>query len=308
MLKRLTARLKTRRAAVIAAWLLVLSGLGVAAGMPLFYWRQDQSADRFLTQLTAQVASLQDTPSYLPLPSENDSIAIDLPTPPNPAAPGTPIAASQEPAPSPEPRVDPAYTSPAPIPTATPKPPAKEKISVNAFGKTYIFESLQDTLPSLGALPPAERILVPSIDVDAPVNTLDLIKDEDNKLYYQQPKGSIGRIETAGNPGEGARGWYFGHIRSSGPSDEKFEQLPSVMDKITNGEPVDVILFAGGSAYLYRAYGKPVILTSVEMDSGYFHKNLYAPKAEIVLVTCVPPNKPTHRFLMTAELIGVAEL
>jgi hypothetical protein len=161
---------------------------------------------------------------------------------------------------------------------------------------------------SLGTLPYARRILVPSLDISAPVAPLDLLRDKVGRSYYSQPKGSIGRIATAGNPGEMARGWYFGHIRSTDDPGEEFRLLPTVVDLMAQGQVVDVILETTKSAYLYRVSRAPMILSAEDFDRGYFHENLHAAKAEVVLVTCLTSWKPTHRLLVTAELVGVGPL
>ena len=112
------------------------------------------------------------------------------------------------------------------------------------------------------------------------------------------PNDTVGWVSTGGKPGYRARGWYLGH------QSEVFKHLSEIVDLIAEEKTVDVILETENAAYLYRVTGRPVVLSAAEFDSGYFHSNLYAPEAEIVLTTCVPPRKWDYRLLVKAHLVG----
>lgn len=166
------------------------------------------------------------------------------------------------------------------------------------------------TLPGIGSLPPATRIQIPAIDVELPIVPLEPVNHK-GQIVYRNPVREVGRLPGTGNPGEVARGWYFGHNYSIylrylyGPA---FFHLPEIVDLLADGETVDVILETPGAAYLYRVIDRPVILTAEEFHNGYFQANLFAPVAEIVLITCVPPPMWDYRLLITARLIGVGPL
>jgi hypothetical protein len=182
-------------------------------------------------------------------------------------------------------------------------------IRVEADERTFSFMPVDTSkLPPLGSQPPATRILIPAIDVLAPVVPLDLVKDQKGHWSYVAPWREIGRIDTAGNPGEKARGWYFGHLRlriANLREDGTFWRLPEIVDFLAQGKPVNIILETQQAAYLYQVLERPIVLTALEFDNGYFQDHIYAAQPEIVLATCVSALKPDHRLLVVARLVGV---
>ena len=183
-------------------------------------------------------------------------------------------------------------------------------IRVVSGEETFTFTPANlESLPPLGSLPRATKIRIPAIDLISSIIPIELENQEGNWSYVK-PDGGVGLHPTAGNPGEGARGWYFGHYSQIfyDRDGSNFDRLPKVVDMISEGQTIEIILETEGSAYLYQVVGRPVIVEANEFNTGYFHDNQYAPRPEIVLVTCIPPPTWTHRLLITARLAGVGPL
>lgn len=182
--------------------------------------------------------------------------------------------------------------------------------TVRSGDETYSFAQVDlEARPQLGTLPEARIIHIPAIGLKRSVVPLTLETRRGYQPSYSNPESQVGIVPNAGNPGEAARGWYFGHLRAPLFTDGgAFHDLPKVVDLLAQGKAVDVILETAEAAYLYRVSGKPKVLKAVEFHSEYFHKNLYSPEPEIVLVSCVPAWEWGSRLLVTARLVGIGPL
>ncbi|MBI4201526.1 MAG: sortase [Chloroflexi bacterium] len=153
------------------------------------------------------------------------------------------------------------------------------------------------TLPPLGDLSTATRMLIPSIDVDATVSDL-AIRDLGDSREYETPNRVVGHIPTTGNPGEAATGWYFGHLQSPFRDEGAvFRALPAIPDLLRKGEQVYVVLESHEGSYLYEVYG----WESMHQDKL---RVTQSSQATIVLVTCIPEWTYDYRLLVKAELVG----
>ena len=143
----------------------------------------------------------------------------------------------------------------------------------------------------------AVRMRIPAVDLDSSVAELGLVNIED-QLSYETPDNTVGHIPDTANPGEMARGWYFGHLRSVLQGEGNvFRRLPDIAGLIRN-DPVDVVLVTEDAEYLYR-------VTGTEQLHGDDLAITDTPNSSIILVTCWPLNVYDRRILVHAELIAV---
>ena len=147
----------------------------------------------------------------------------------------------------------------------------------------------------------AERIIVPQLHIDAPVEEL-VVADLAASVAYETPKFVVGHIPATPNPGSHGNGWYFGHLESPVEGEGNvFLTLPRVSALLRDGEDVHVILRADGRDYLY-AVSDSNLIPQEELS-------LYgADNARITLVTCYPRLRYDHRLLVTGLLIGFRDV
>ena len=93
--------------------------------------------------------------------------------------------------------------------------------------------------------------------------------------------------------------WFFGHLESPLKGEGNvFRRLPELANYLRDGEPIFVSIESDLVIHLYQVKSTSVI-----------HKDqlqLYgADKVTISLVSCVPRLVYDHRFVVTAELVGV---
>jgi len=160
----------------------------------------------------------------------------------------------------------------------------------------FEFVSNLDALRSNDVSGEAKTILIPSIDLIAPVAELSIL-EEDAAARYEQPINLVGHIPETPNPGQLGNGWYFGHLESPILGEGNiFNRLPEVVEMIKN-DPVDVIIETDDEAFLYRVTGSIVIRKE---DLALYR----TPTATVTLVASFPSRVYSHRLLITAELIA----
>ncbi len=142
------------------------------------------------------------------------------------------------------------------------------------------------------------RIQIPIINVDSVVEDLEILDIGDNKAY-SNPNNIVGKIPTSSTPGAIGNTWFFGHLESPLKGEGNvFRRLPELANYLRDGEPIFVSIESDLVIHLYQVKSTSVI-----------HKDqlqLYgADKVTISLVSCVPRLVYDHRFVVTAELVGV---
>jgi LPXTG-site transpeptidase (sortase) family protein len=152
--------------------------------------------------------------------------------------------------------------------------------------------------PSIvGAESRAQRIKIPALDIDSPIEELGIL-DLGDSSAYETPKNTVGHIPESPNAGSHGNSWYFGHLESPIQGEGNvFARLPLVPQLLRDGEDVYVILVSESQEYLYQVSQTDLI--SQDDISLY-----QAGDARITLVTCYPRLKYDQRLLVTAMLIG----
>ena len=150
-----------------------------------------------------------------------------------------------------------------------------------------------------GESPVANRIVIPSINVDSEVETLAIIDIGDSR-QYETPKHVVGRIPNTSNPGELGNGWLFGHLESPIRGEGNvFQRLPEIPALLNTGDPVYVsLLNADGDEFLYQVTATKVVHQD---DLALYDTE----DAAITLVACVPRLVYDHRLLVTGKLVGI---
>jgi sortase A len=131
--------------------------------------------------------------------------------------------------------------------------------------------------------PAATRIVIPAIDVDAPV----IQGDE-----WEELKQGVGHHPGSAQPGEA------GNVVLSGHNDI-FGQIFRHLEKLSPGD--EIILYAGDQPYYYEVVDKQVVdPTEVEvMDS--------TAEPTLTLITCHPYLVDTQRLVAFAQLVEPEE-
>ena len=148
-----------------------------------------------------------------------------------------------------------------------------------------------------GTTATASRMRIQAVGLDSKVIDLAILDLEDSRAY-ETPDNVVGHIPGTANPGEAARGWYFGHLESLVRGEGSvFRNLPRIPDLIKE-DPVDVIVQSDNGEFLYRVTDTRVVHENELRleDSAY---------ATITLVACVPARVYDYRLLVSAELIAV---
>jgi len=151
--------------------------------------------------------------------------------------------------------------------------------------------------PKMGTLPQASRILIPSIELVAPVEELSII-DLENSRSFETPNRVVGHIPSTANPGERGNGWFFGHLESPLLKEGSiFRDLPKIPELVRQGEVVRIILETESGNFLYE-----VTETNVVHEDQF--RIIESGTASVTLVTCVPALVYDHRLLVMAKLTG----
>ena len=155
----------------------------------------------------------------------------------------------------------------------------------------------RDVYLSPGTVGPASRMWIQAIGLEAAVIELAVVDLEDSRAY-ETPNNVIGHIPSTANPGEAARGWYFGHleslVRGEGSVFRSLTRIPEMLKE----DPVDVIVQNDEGEFLYRVTDT----RAVHEDELRLEDSSYP---TITLVACVPARVYDHRLLITAELIAI---
>ncbi|MBI4301076.1 MAG: class D sortase [Chloroflexi bacterium] len=156
-------------------------------------------------------------------------------------------------------------------------------------------ESTPTPLPTPTMVPhppsPANRIVIPSIEVDAPVVELGTVI-QDGELVWDTPKHAVGHLKGTAYPGEVGNIAMAGHINSPFKGEGNvFKRLP----EINLGDTVT--LYTAFGLYLYQVKETKVVLPE---DTWVLDPT---PEPTLTLITCVPDWVWSHRLIVTARLI-----
>ena len=175
--------------------------------------------------------------------------------------------------------------TPAPTPTLTPSP---------------TFTPLPS--PTLGGMIPAsappDRILIPSIDLDARVEAIGWHIEEQNGQkvsVWDVPENAAGWHRTSAYPGNAGNVVLNGHHNIKG---EVFRYLIDL-------EPgANILLYVGDKVYYYSVSEKQILKEKGEpAEVRYQNAQWIAPTEDerLTLVTCWPYTSNSHRLIIVAK-------
>lgn len=138
-------------------------------------------------------------------------------------------------------------------------------------------------------MPPARRIVIPRIGVDARVVEVGL-KLVDGEWEWEVADHAVGHHEGTPNPGEVGNAVMSGHISSPVRGQgEVFKRLPEMLP----GD--EVILFTDEAQFLYQTKEVKIVLpTDVSVMAP-------TPDQSLTLITCFPDLIYSHRFIVIAK-------
>jgi len=144
------------------------------------------------------------------------------------------------------------------------------------------------SVPQAVVYPPAVRISIPSIDVDAPVVELSTIRNEKGELVWETAKHAVGHHMGTAHPGDRGNVVMSGHISSPVKGEGNvFSRLP----ELQVGEAV--VVQTAGETYRYRISDRRVVDPS--------EISVMNPTAApiLTLITCFPDWIYSHRLVVT---------
>ena len=168
----------------------------------------------------------------------------------------------------------------------------------------YVPVEWLDLPRTVGALPQASWISIPSIGISSPIVELNTVWEGD-KLVWERPINAVGHHWGTPFPGEAGNVVMSGHrsspIRGEGAVFRKLGDVPDLLTTSTStGEPVDIFLHTPETVYVYRAVSTQVVEPG-QVD--VFHQTA---EPTLTLITCTPDLVYSHRLILTAWLVATA--
>lgn len=143
------------------------------------------------------------------------------------------------------------------------------------------------------AISQESRIVIPKINVDAPV--VD-IKDYSNESILEGIKHGVGHYPGTALPGRIGNTFLTGHSSYYWWSEGKYNQVFGLLHKVEAGDLI-YIYYKGGK-YVYQATGKIVV------NPQDVHVLDPTPEPTLSLMTCTPIGTNLRRLIVQAKLIG----
>ena len=145
----------------------------------------------------------------------------------------------------------------------------------------------------VGTQPPASRIIVPSLGIDA---RLDQVSISGSSIAnYASADNPAGYASVTANPGERGAIWLFG---PAGSDVRGFGGLTRAPHLLTEGDELLMFVNTSDRDYLYAATHSEVV------KAGDLHLNS-SDRATIHLVVPVPNGWYDHFLILSGELVGV---
>jgi LPXTG-site transpeptidase (sortase) family protein len=145
-------------------------------------------------------------------------------------------------------------------------------------------------------------LIIPSINLYSNVTPLIEKYSGNNStaadlMTYASPAYVVGHLPKSANPGEHGSVWLFGHLESPFLNEGSiFWDLPSIQEKLTLNENVNVVVMSSSHKTIYRVNSVDII------EAGEFEYEDYG-KATLHLVTCYPRLEYDKRLVVNAELV-----
>ncbi len=196
-------------------------------------------------------------------------------------------------------------TEPRPLWTAL--PPVNDSLHPTATPPLAETRPATTVLPPVGSNPPAVRLIIPSLGLDAPVVEVSwdvILEGETWRSVWQTADGAAGHHRNSANPGEAGNVVISGHHNTRG---EVFRQVSEIGQPGTRFDIGDEIILvaADGRQYTYTVVRWERFpeegLSAAERRA---HARYLDPTTDAVLtlVTCWPYESNSHRVVVVARL------
>jgi LPXTG-site transpeptidase (sortase) family protein len=145
-----------------------------------------------------------------------------------------------------------------------------------------------------GAVGPEAKIIIPKINVEAPV-VYDEPSIEEKPVQKALERGVV-HYATTPNPGEKGNGVIFGHSSSNILNKGKYKFAFILLKSLGEGDTF--IVQKDSKRYVYKVYRKFVTDPADVSVLGTTDK-----PSTMTLITCDPPGTSTHRLIIIGEQI-----
>ena len=146
----------------------------------------------------------------------------------------------------------------------------------------------------VGTQPPASRVIVPSLGIDARLDQVS-ISGSSIANYAAADAPAAGYASVTANPGERGAIWLFG---PAGSDVRSFGSLTRARHLLTEGDELLMFVNTSDRDYLYAATHSEVV------KAGDLRLNS-SDRATIHLVVPVPKGWYDHFLILSGELVGV---
>ncbi len=150
-----------------------------------------------------------------------------------------------------------------------------------------------DAAAALGTQPPATRLSIPSLGIDARPDALSVTGE--SIVNYASGINPTGQLATSANPGERGAMWFFG---PAGKGANSFGGLTKAPELLVDGEEVLLVVGNGSQEYLYLGTHTDVIHSAALRLSS-------TDRATVHLVVPVPTGLYDHFLVLSGELVGM---
>ncbi len=147
---------------------------------------------------------------------------------------------------------------------------------------------------STGPVGPESKIIIPKINLEAPViYDVETIEEDD---IQQGLENGVVHYPTTPNPGEQGNAVIFGHSSGNILNKGKYKFAFILLRSLENGDTF--IVQKDGKRYVYKVYNKYVTSPTDFSVLGPTDRD-----ATMTLITCDPPGTSTNRLIIQAEQI-----
>ena len=147
---------------------------------------------------------------------------------------------------------------------------------------------------STGPVGPESKIIIPKINVEAPV-VYDAKSIEEKDIQEALENGVV-HYPTTPNPGEKGNAVIFGHSSGNILNKGKYKFAFILLRSLENGDTF--IVQKDGKRYVYKIYNKYVTSPTDLSVLGPTNRD-----SIMTLITCDPPGTSTNRLIIQAEQI-----
>jgi len=170
----------------------------------------------------------------------------------------------------------------------------KYNLPVAARDEFNDIEDLANFFEEQGAYTVKDTIVIPKINVDAPI--ID-IQTNDNRQILEDIKRGVGHYPKTAKPGRAGNTFLTGHSSYYWWSGGKYNQVFSLLHQLEIGDLI--YIYYESDKFIYKVNNSFVVHPS---ETSVLEQPL--DRAILTLMTCTPIGTNLRRLIVTADLIG----